>query len=144
MSIIWWLLVIIFSLLMECRSVLRYSFVLEIPCFSESLMRLKSIIMFSDCLFASRRLFCIVRLPLPIGDLSSHLIFVFMTYKSGFLLCLVFRKITSLLKWFAKILAAHFSCGRGFDVQLSSIWTSYLFGILFILAWWLTNSKLKR
>lgn len=62
------------------------SFALDIPWISVILERVKSRIIFSDCLLASRKLFYTVCFPPPVGDFSSQRILFFNTYRSGVLL----------------------------------------------------------
>ena len=96
------------------------SFALDMPWVSVILERAKSRIMFSDCLLASRKLFCIVCFPPPVGDFSSQRILVFNTYRSGVLLEDRRIKIRLLWKCCAKSSAVSRSCGRGFESPLSS------------------------
>lgn len=91
------------------------SFTLDIPWISVILERVKSRIIFSDCLLASRKLFCTVCFPPPVGDFSSQRILVFNTYRSGVLLEYRRIKIRLLWKCCAKSSAVSRSCWRGFE-----------------------------
>lgn len=73
--------------------------------------RLRSMTTLFDCSWALRKLFSIVFLPLPFGLLISHL--MPLASMSGVLSVWGRKKVTSLLKWYAKSRAADSSCSFG-------------------------------
>lgn len=116
--------VITFRCCIEFLSSLKKKRIFLIALSSVSLQRVKSTTTFRACLLASRRLFLIVCLLLPIGDFNSHVVLVLGINMSGVLL-MVFRiKNKSLRKCSARSNAAFHSCGRIGDLVFLSeiIW----------------------
>lgn len=119
------------------------SFALDIPWISVILERVKSRIIFSDCLLASRKLFYTVCFPPPVGDFSSQRILFFNTYRSGVLLEDRRIKIRLLWKCCAKSSAVSRSCWRGFEPPLSS-YATLNFAITTLYYLKITGVKLAR
>ena len=119
------------------------SFTLDMPWASVILERVKSRIIFSDCLLASRKLFCTVCFPPPVGDFSSQRILVFNTYRSGVLLEDRRIKIRLLWKCCARSSAVSRSCWRGFEPPLSS-YATLNFAITTLYYLRITGVKLAR